>query len=460
MKTERKYGEIHPGIKWGPFTMRLPGYHLKLNPSQHIQGGLILLATCGSITPLMMNYFQVSFEVAWTVSLVMLFWVLAQTILFGDIYAAGAITPALPLTLVYMNTLNPGIEAIQGMMALFIVVSLLFLFFGATKLGEKFNAMIPVALKGGIIMGAAIAAFQSEINRLPDMPFSLITSWIIVLVLMFSIPFSKLPDTRSKIMAGSNALLLSLLAAGIVGFFTGEMTYTMEWGFFIPPVTETVTTLSIWAVGLPPFEVFLAVIPIALVIYVLAFGDLVVAHTLLKGADKARKDEKIDINPTRSHFVLAARNLGQIMTAGPLLWIHGPIWTGVQVFLIERYKKGQSVMKSIFDGPMNFYIMAIPLGLLLPVIAIIMPIFPVALSISLLLTGFACAYVAMNLVKTNISRGLVLAIGMLTAVHGPVWGIGVGVVLYLLLIGRHGEKSDESLSISDDEEGDKNKAAS
>ncbi|RNA68581.1 hypothetical protein [Alteribacter keqinensis] len=452
MKIERKYGEIQPGIKWGPFTMRLPGVHLKLTPSQHIQGGLLLLATCGSITPLMMTYFEVSFEVAWTVSLVMLFWVLAQTVLFGDIYAAGAITPALPLTLVYMNTLAPGIDAVQGMIALFLVVIALFLFFGLTKLGERFNNMVPVALKAGIIMGAAIAAFQSEINRLPSMPYSLITSWVIVLVLLFSIPFSKLPDTRSKIMMGSNALLLSLLVAGGVGFFTGEMTFQMEWGFFVPPIAETMSTLSIWAVGIPSWEVFLAVFPIALVVYVLAFGDLVIAHTLLRGADKARKDEKIDINPTRSHFVLAARNAAQLMTAGPLLWIHGPIWTGVQVFLIERYKKGRNVMESIYDGPMNFYIMAIPLGLLLPVIAIIMPIFPVALSVSLLLTGFACAYVAMSLVKSNISRGVVLAIGMLTATYGPVWGIGVGIALYILLIGRHGEKVEESLGVETEEE--------
>ncbi|WP_026688935.1 hypothetical protein [Alteribacter aurantiacus] len=459
MKSKRNYGEIHPGIKWGPFTMRLPGVHLKLTPSQHIQGGLLLLATCGSITPLMMMYFEVSFEVAWTVSLVMLFWVLAQTVLFGDIYAAGAITPALPLTLVYMNTLAPGIDAVHGMIALFLLVIALFLFFGVTKLGERFNNMVPVALKAGIIMGAAIAAFQSEMNRLPSMPYSLVTSWIIVLVLLFSIPFSKLPDTRSKLMMGSNALLLSLVVAGAVGFFTGEMTFQMEWGFFIPPIAETMSTLSIWAVGIPSWDVFLAVFPIALVVYILAFGDLVIAHTLLRGADKARKDEKIDINPTRSHFVLAARNAGQLMTAGPLLWIHGPIWTGVQVFLIERYKKGRKVMDSIYDGPMNFYIMAIPLGLLLPVIAIIMPIFPIALSISLLLTGFACAYVAMSLVKTNISRGVVLAIGMLTATYGPVWGIGVGIGLYILLIGRHGEKVEDSLGM-EKEAKDKEDAAS
>ncbi len=453
MGRERKYGEIHPGVKWGPFTMRLPGVHLKLTPSQHIQGGLILLATCGSITPLVMQYFEVSFEVAWTISLVMLFWVLAQTVLFGDVYAAGAITAGLPLTIVFMNTLTPGIEAIHGMIALTLVVIALFLFFGVTKLGEKFNAMIPVALKAGIIMGAAIAAFQSEINRLPEMPFSLITAWIVVLVLMFSIPFSKLPNTKVKLFFGSNALLVSFAFAGLVGFFTGELSYSISWGIFVPPIGETISTLSLWSVGFPSWEVFLTVLPIALIIYVLAFGDLVVAHTLLKGADKAREDEKIDINPTRSHFVLATRNIAQLLTAGPLLWIHGPIWTGVQVFLIERYKKGRHVMDSIYGGPMNFYLMAIPLGLLLPVIGIIMPLFPVALSVTLLLTGFACAYVAMSMVHNNISRGMVLAIGMLTATLGPVWGIGIGIGLYFILIGRHGEtKAVESQFGGDSEE--------
>ncbi|MFC3039497.1 hypothetical protein ACFOGI_04480 [Virgibacillus xinjiangensis] len=409
----------------------------------------MLLGTCGAVTPLVMQYFEVSFEIAWTVSLVMLFWVLAQTVLFGDPYAAGGITAGLPLTIVFMNALTPGEEAIEGMIAIFLVVIVLLLFFGITKLGETFNKMFPTTLKAGIIMGAAIAAFQSELDRLQEMPITLVTAWIIVLILMFSIPFSNLPESKLKMAAGSNALLFAFAGAGIIGWLTGELSFDLSWGFFVPPIGETISTLSIWAVGFPSWDMILSVLPIGVMIYILAFSDLIVANTLLKEADKARSDEKIDINPTRSHYILSLRNIAQLLTGGPLLWIHGPIWTGVQIFLIERYKKGKRVMDSIYGGPMNFYILAIPLGLFLPVIGIITPLFPVGLSVTLLLTGFACAYVAMGMVSSNISRGLVLIIGIVTATLGAAWGMGIGIVLYFLLIGLREEKQATDEVVSD-----------
>ncbi|WP_227939335.1 hypothetical protein [Alkalihalobacillus deserti] len=443
MRKKREYGEIQPGIKWGPFTLRIPGVHVGITPSQHIQGGLLLLATGGATTPLVMHYFDVSFDIAWTVLLVMFFWILLQNVLFGDVYAGGGISAALPLTIVFLNGFTPGTESIHAMMAVTFVVVVLFLFFGVTKLGERFNDIVPGTLKAGIIMGAAIAALQSELERLPSMPITLITAWVIVLVLMFSIPFSKLPNSALKMFVGANALLISFLIAGIVGMISGEIKFSFEWGFFIPQIGQSLSTLAPWSVGLPSWSMIIAALPLGLMIYILAFGDLLVAGTLLEGADKKRPDEKIDINTTRSHYVLAIRNFIQLITAGPLVMLHGPIWTGVQVFIIERYKKGRVVMDSIFTGTINFYIAAIPLGLLLPVVAIIMPLFPVALSVTILLTGFACAYVAMSMVTTNISRGLVITIGLLTAVQGPAWGIGAGLVLYLILIGKEGEKKAE-----------------
>ncbi|WP_179295473.1 hypothetical protein [Bacillus sp. FJAT-45350] len=445
MKKEREHGGIQPGIKWGPFTMRIPGVHVGLYPSQHLQGGLLLLAAGGATAPLLMQYFDVSFEIAWTVMLVLFFWVIAQNVLFGDVYAGGAITAALPLTIVYLNGYSVGTESIQAMIAVTIVVTLLFLFFGVTKLGEKFNNTVPAPLKAGIIMGAAIAAFQSEINRVEQMPITLVTAWIIVMVLMYSIPFAKLPNTKTKVFIGANALVLTFVIAGIVGFIVGEISFSLEWGIFIPPFAETLGALAPWSVGLPSWSMIVAAIPLGVMIYILAFGDILVADTLLKGATKKRPDEEVELNTTRSHYVLAIRNFVQLLTAGPLITLHGPIWTGAQVFLAERYKQGKEVMDSIHTGTINFYIAAIPLGILLPIITLIMPLLPVALSVTMLLTGFACAYVAMEMVKDNISRGLVIAIGMLTAMMGPAWGIGAGIVLYLLLIGKSSNK-DESFS--------------
>ncbi|MBH8580257.1 hypothetical protein [Bisbaumannia pacifica] len=449
MPSQRPHGAVHPGIKWGRFTLRIPGIHVDLTPSTQFQGGLLLLATGGATAPLLMQYFGVSFEIAWTVMLVMFFWVFAQTFLFGDVYSAGGIAAGLPLTIIFLNDFSPGPEAIRAMIAVTLVVSFLFLFFGITRLGERFNRLVPATLKAGIIMGAAVAAFQSELDRLERMPFTLLTAWVVVLALMFSAPFARLPNSRLKMLVGANALLVAFMAAGVVGLISGELRFDIEWGLFVPPLRETLDTLAPWSVGLPSWGVIVSAIPIGVMIYILAFGDLLVADTLLKGADKARNDEKLDIDHTRSHYVLAIRNLAQLVTAGPLVMLHGPIWTGVQVFLIERYKQGRTVMDSLFTGTTNFYLLAIPLGMLMPVLGLIMPMLPVALSVTIVLTGFACAYVAMAMVQGNIERGLVLTIGMLTAVMGPAWGIGAGILLYFLMLGRGGERAAEPVAEED-----------
>ncbi|GEK48711.1 permease [Bisbaumannia pacifica] len=449
MPSQRPHGAVHPGIKWGRFTLRIPGIHVDLTPSTQFQGGLLLLATGGATAPLLMQYFGVSFEIAWTVMLVMFFWVFAQTFLFGDVYSAGGIAAGLPLTIIFLNDFSPGPEAIRAMIAVTLVVSFLFLFFGITRLGERFNRLVPATLKAGIIMGAAVAAFQSELDRLERMPFTLLTAWVVVLALMFSAPFARLPNSRLKMLVGANALLVAFMAAGVVGLISGELRFDIEWGLFVPPLRETLDTLAPWSVGLPSWGVIASAIPIGVMIYILAFGDLLVADTLLKGADKARSDEKLDIDHTRSHYVLAIRNLAQLVTAGPLVMLHGPIWTGVQVFLIERYKQGRTVMDSLFTGTTNFYLLAIPLGMLMPVLGLIMPMLPVALSVTIVLTGFACAYVAMAMVQGNIERGLVLTIGMLTAVMGPAWGIGAGILLYFLMLGRGGERAAEPVAEED-----------
>ncbi|MGQ7247653.1 hypothetical protein ACUN9Y_09960 [Halomonas sp. V046] len=442
MSLKRAHGDIQPGLKWGPFTLRIPGIHVDLTPSTHLQGGLLLLATGGATAPLLVQYFGVSFDIAWTVMLVMFFWVFAQTFLFGDVYSAGGIAAGLPLTIVFLDSLTPGPEAVRAMIAITLVVSALFLFFGLSRLGERFNRMVPGPLKAGIIMGAAVAAFRSELGRLDSMPLTLVTAWAVVLTLMFSVPFARLPNTRLKTLVGANAMLVAFIVAGVVGLVSGELEFTIEWGFFVPPLGATLDALAPWSVGMPSWDMILTATPIGVMLYILAFGDLLVADTLLHEADDARGDEKIDIDLTRSHYVLAIRNLAQMVTAGPLVMLHGPIWTGVQVFLIERYKKGRQVMDSIFTGTTNFYLMAIPLGLLMPVLGLITPMLPVALSVTIILTGFACAFVAMAMVHDNVERGVVLTIGMLTATLGPAWGISAGLILCAVLLGRRGLPGD------------------
>lgn len=443
MPKKRKYGYEQPGLNWGPFTTRIPGVHVGISLPILIQGAIIATATGGSLAPLMMQFFDVSFEVAWTTMSIQLFWVWSHTMLFGEPHAPGWITPALPLVILFLGGFTPGQEAVLAMMAVMIVLSFLFLFFGVTGLGDKFNRLVPNTLKAGVIMGAAIAAFMSEFERVQELPFTLVSAWIVVLLILYSIPFQKIKYKRIKGLLAANVLLVGFITAGIVGSLAGEIQFVMEWGFFVPQFGDMFALLTPYGVGLPGWGMLLSAVPIALSIYILVFGDLLVADGLIKSAASSRKDENIRVNYTRTHYALVFRNIGYLFTAGAFIPLHGPIWTGVQVYVIERYKQGRDVMDSIFTGNINFYLLALPVGFLMPVISLILPLLEVALSLTLLLTGFACAYLAMSLIQTNTERGITLFIGVLTALQGPAWGIGAGVILYILLLGNR--KSIESI---------------
>ena len=82
----------------------------------------------------------------------------------------------------------------------------------------------------------------------------------------------------------------------------------------------------------------------------------------------------------------------------------------------------------------NWYWLAFILIFLVPIVTFMQPLLPVALSITLILTGFSCAYIAMTMVKTPASQGYAFFVGMVIAKYGPSWGLGVGIGLYFLLL--------------------------
>ena len=72
------------------------------------------------------------------------------------------------------------------------LVFIIFLVLGVTRLGSKLVELIPRSMKGGIIIGAGIAALMGEIEaggRLAETPISLIVGGLVCLYLMFSVSF-------------------------------------------------------------------------------------------------------------------------------------------------------------------------------------------------------------------------------------------------------------------------------
>ena len=448
MPVRRQPGAEHPGWKWGPFTLRVPFYHTRVEVSELLQGFLVAGATGLALVPLLTGQFGLTFEEAVAFIVVLTLLVCSAFIVFGDPFAPGWVTPALPLALgVVLATAEDGtqvypgaVEKFQLMTAVSLNFALILLFMGVTGLGKKFVGWLPATFKAGIVMGAALAAvhrvFLVEGEAFDVQPVSTLVALGICLILMFAIPLHRYKQKHKWLArVASLGLLPGFLAAALVGPFVGEVEYRLENGILIPPVFDLWEKASPLSIGWPGPQMFLEVMPLALMGYVILFGDLITGMEVLRSAMPSRPDEKIDINLTRSHLALGIRNLLSALFA-PFFPTQGALWTGVHVLIVQRWGEGRRAMDSLFSGISSYYSLGIPvLYLLLPVVTALKPLMPIALALTLILTGFACFYVAIGIVHTRIERATALLIAFAIAFFSPWQGIAVAIFATLTMVG-------------------------
>lgn len=430
------------GMAWGPFTLRIPFVHARWYWPEGLQGILVAAATGLALVPVMMGYFGLSFEQAVAASFVHSLLITSAVIVFGEPYAPGWITPALPLVLTFVIGGFETPEArFHAMTALSLDFAAIVMILGLTGMGGRFMHWLPPALKGGIILGAAIAAlkrvFFDDVDKyLMAQPISTTLACALCLILAFSLPLQKLRN-ESKLVGSLAALglLPGFLLAAIVGPLVGEIQYDIQWGFLAPPVAEVWSKASPFAIGWPDAALLLKCLPLALVAYVILFGDLVTGQEVLRQAAVNRPDDPIDINPTRSHLSVGIRNAVMSIIA-PFFPTQGSLWTGVHVIVVQRWQRGRESMDSIFSGLASYYVMGLPfMFFLLPLLTGLKPLMGIALSLTLVLTGFACAYVAMAIPRNPTERGVVLLTGMALALF-PAWvGLLLGIIATLVLVG-------------------------
>ena len=75
------------------------------------------------------------------------------------------LTPMLPLVIIFLGDFEPGPEAIQALVAVQIISALIFLIMRLTGLGNIVTKILPSSIKGGIILGAGIAAITGELQQ-------------------------------------------------------------------------------------------------------------------------------------------------------------------------------------------------------------------------------------------------------------------------------------------------------
>lgn len=112
----------------------------------------------------------------------------------------------------------------------------------------------------------------------------------------------------------------------------------------------------------------------------------------MKRADELRTDELIENNIDRAHLVTAMPN-GLHAFFAPYPGLAGPIWTAVAATMAERYRYGRNAMDSIYSGAGTFWITRFLALFLLPLVSFFQPVLPIALLLTLLLTGYICLMV-------------------------------------------------------------------
>ncbi len=431
------------GWRWGPFVFRLPFLHSKLVWPEFLQGLLVSTATGLALVPILMGYFGLEFEQAVACVLLHSILLVAALYVFGEPYAPGWTTPALPLVVAYVAAGWPDpASRFQAMTALTLMYTALVCVLGVSGLGEAVMRRLPVALKAGILLGAALSAFlqvfRDEGGRfLAAQPVTTVLACLVSLVCVFSVPFHRWARRwRPVALMATLGLLPGFLVAAVVGPLVGEVEYDVQWGWLLPPVAETIAKMSPFSIGWPSLQMYLAGIPLVLVTYILQFGDWVTGNEVLREAAPARPDDPVDINESRSHLALAIRNFASAL-ACPFLSIQGTLWTGVQVVVANRWKEGPRAMPDLHSGLMSYYLMGLPvIFFLLPLLTALKPLLGVAMSLTLVTSGFACAYIGMAIPKDAANRGAALLTGIAIALFDPWIGLAVGVGGWLLLVGH------------------------
>ena len=432
------------GLKWGPFTARIPFIHIKFRGAEFFQGLVIAGATAFAAVPIAMGL-GLTFEEGVALSFIAGTLIGAGPIFFGEPMAPGWVTPAVPIVIAafaakgqFNGVYDP--EVFKLMAAMCIEFTLLLFIMGITGWGKKLIQIIPNGLKAGIILGAALAAFYqvfiTDIDKLMMQPISMIVAISLCVITTFSDPFKKLALNNIFFKKlGSLGLLPGFVIAGIVAFLLNEVTFSIEWGFKIPEVVSLFNRTSPLAIGFPSLDMYLEAIPLVIIAYTLLFGDLITATEVLNDAQVKRPDEPLDVNVDRSHLSIAFRNFIGLLI-NPFFPTQGALWTGVHVVIVERWKKGFKEMPSIFDGLGSYYLMAIPfLYVTLPFITLMKPLMQMALTLTLILTGFACSYVAMAIPKKNSEMASALLIAVFITFFSAWVGLLIGIILSIFVVG-------------------------
>jgi hypothetical protein len=448
----------------GALKLRIPFVHYRIEYQDFIQGMILSCVPLG-ITAAMVKVLGIPIEVAVLMVVINNFLYLLHTS-FGDPSVSGWITAGIPLYISYLTGYEAGPERIQALIALQVLVGCIFLFLGVTGLTRIIIKHFPVSMRSGILLGAGFASLMRVFN--PAQPF------MGKMPIAFSIAalgsFFMLFSARALRFRAKSNLFAWVAGFGIApgfilgylsGLITGEISPpsgVFDRIFISMPLGDMLSSFSAIGLGMPSFSQWIAAISLAIVAYVLAFGDILVLEAMIEDCNNTRKDEKIVFDVSRNHIISAVRNIFQGFCV-PFLPLCGPQWTGGQALVVNRFKFSTPEQEPSYWGGATSFFWGMSLAMLFhPLVQIILPAKLIGFGLTLLIQGYLCIYLAFAMCTTNVQRGIagVMGAALVSANYvklwdnafwsGPTVALIVGAILYFILEYDGSAKKEETVN--------------
>ncbi|MBE6465704.1 solute carrier family 23 protein [Denitrobacterium detoxificans] len=431
---KRSYGGVQPYIPCGLLRIRLPFIHFKISPPEIVTGLMNACTSYGALAVLITTL-GLDPEVAWAL---VVFETMMYTLnwLLGEPSICGWITPAMAIVIVYLEGFDPGIVRLQALTAVQLELAAMFIFLGLTGLSKKLNTLVPPGVKAGIVLGAGVNAVYARLQQggaVDTVTVGCMAGLIVVFFLMFSQRIrSRMEKNRVLQVLGNYSFLWAVLVMFIAGGISGEFNYSFSGQIFkVPDFGALFMTVSPFFIGWAAPTIWISSLPIALIAWVIAYGDFITVQQL--GMQAQREDEYIEFDTNRTNVICGIRNLVLALFA-PYPALAGPLSAPYCVATYQRYKvSGRQGMDSIYDGSGTNLIFTV-IGLF------IYPLYEAAaaaagamLVVVLCIQGFVCTQICFDLANDKLDQGVAgMMAGFILARGGGV-GLVAGIALYLLL---------------------------
>jgi hypothetical protein len=444
---KRSYGGIQPYIPCGILRIRLPFVHFKISPPEIVTGLMNACTSYGALAVLI-STLGLDPEVAWAL---VVFETMMYTCnwLLGEPSICGWITPAMAIVIVFLEGFDPGVVRLQALTAVQLELALMFLILGATGLSKKLNTLLPPGVKAGIVLGAGVNAVYARLKEggaVDTATIGCIAGLCVVFCLMFSQRIRKHMDTHRILqILGNYSFLWAILVLFIVGGVSGEFQYDFSGKLVrFPDFGALITSVSPFFIGWAEPGVWIQAFPIALIAWVIAYGDFVTVQQL--GMQALRDDEFIEFDPNRTNIICGIRNLVLSLLA-PYPALAGPLSAPYCVATYQRYKQsGRQGMDSIYDGSGTNLIFTVVGLFVFPLYEASLAASGAILVVVLCIQGFVCAQIAFDLTRDKMDQGLAGMIAGFILARGGGVGLAAGLALYFLLADNDKIREDYRLN--------------